>query len=66
MCLENNRLSLDSYPKAIAWEKRNTEVASQRRSSAKVLMTEPDIAHSAKEMFGAQVVYVFALHVELA
>ena len=23
-------------------------------------MTEPDIAHSAKEMFGAQVVYVFA------
>ena len=29
ICLENNRVSLDSYPKAIAREKWNTEVASQ-------------------------------------
>ena len=29
MCLENNRVYLDSYPKAIAKEKRNTAVASQ-------------------------------------
>ena len=29
ICLKDNRLSLDSYPKVIAWGKRNTEVASQ-------------------------------------
>ena len=35
-----------------------------RRSSAKVLMTEPDIAHVVKEIWGARVVYIFAFHVE--
>ena len=49
ICLENNRLSLESYPKAIAWEKR-----------IKVLMTEADIAQAMKEILGARVVYVFA------
>ena len=29
ICLENNRVYLDSHPKAIAREKWNTEVASQ-------------------------------------
>ena len=50
ICLEINRRSLDSYPKAIA----------NRRSLAKALMTEPDIAHAVKEILGARVVYVFA------
>ena len=50
ICLEINRRSLDSYPKAIA----------NRRSLAKALMTEPDIAHAVKEIWGARVVYVFA------
>ena len=37
-----------------------SKIVANRRSSAKVLMTEPDIDHAVKEILGAQVVYVFA------
>ena len=60
----------------MAWEKKTPRSLANRRSSAKVLMTDPDIAHVVKEIFGARLDYVFAclrlsspvfaLHVELA
>ena len=56
ICLENNRVSLDSYLKAIAREKRNSEVASYRRRS----WWQNRTAHVVKEIWGARVVYVFA------
>ena len=60
ICLQNNRVSLNSYPKAIARENEIPRLLANRRSSAKVLMTEPDIDHAVKEILGARVVYVFA------
>ena len=39
---------------------RTPATQANRRSSAKVLMTEPVIDHAVKEILGARVVYVFA------
>ena len=60
ICLENNRVSPDSYLKAVARENEIPRWLANRRSSAKVLMTEPHIDHAVKEILGARVVYVFA------
>ena len=51
---------LTATPKLLLRKKEIPRLLANRRSSAKVLMTEPDIAHAVKEIFGAQVVYVFA------
>ena len=46
--------------KRYLFRKKNlvTRLLASRRLSAKVLMTEPDIAHAVKEIWGARVVYV--------
>ena len=61
ICLENNRVFLDSKsPKRWLGKNEIPRLLTNRRSSAKVLMTEPDIAHAVKEILGTRGVYVFA------
>ena len=43
-----------------AKDNKPPRLLANRRSSAKALMTEPDIAHVVKEILGARVVYIFA------
>ena len=58
ICLENQRVTLDSYPRALARKKNEIpRLLTNRRSSAKVVMTEPTIAHSVKEVLVARVAY---------
>ena len=52
--------TLTATPKQQLGKNEIPRLLANRRSSAKVLMTEPDIDHAAKEIIGAQVVYVFA------
>ena len=53
-------LLLAATPKRQLGKNEIPRLLANRRSSAKVLMTEPDIAHAVKEILGTRVVYVFA------
>ena len=62
-------VSLDSYLKVIARENEIPRLLASRCSSAKVLMTEPDIDHAVKEILGHESSTsspCFTLHVEFA
>ena len=56
--MRTKEFPLTATPKGYLGKNEIPRLLANRRSSAKVLMTEPDMAHAVKEIWGARVVYV--------
>ena len=58
--LKTIEFTLTATPKQWLGKNEIARLLANRRSWAKVLMTEPDIGHAVKEILCARIVYIFA------